>query len=62
VRLCYCVQLRAGYGGKLTKIKTFEACQSTQFAGDESCQLICIYKTIEEINCETDPNNVIVSN
>jgi hypothetical protein len=55
-------QLRTGYGGKLTKIKSFELRQTTQLARDESCQPIHIYKTVEEIKCKIDPNNIIVSN
>ena len=55
-------QLRTGYGGKLTKIKSFELRQTTQLARDESCQLITPYKTVEEINGKIDANDIIVSN
>ena len=46
----YSVQLRTGYGGRLTKRQIVEARQLTQLARDESCQLIIPYKTVEEIN------------
>ena len=50
------------YAGKLTKSKTSEARQNSQLARDGSCQLISVYKTVEEINCKTAPNSIIVSN
>jgi hypothetical protein len=49
------------YGGKLTKMKTFEARQLSELARDESCQLIIGYKTVERVDCKKAPNNIIMS-
>jgi hypothetical protein len=43
-------------------MKSMEGRQTTQLSRDGPCQLIIIYKTVEETHCETDLKNGIVFN